>query len=206
MTTIFRDGLPIPLGIPRLSVVTDELHTLSGIVSRFAREDRAPASDHVVLTPDVLEVVIALGNVPIITGLGILGAVLPGAGRSENARTAIAILEGLRTRRELVSILTEHRLYTNMVLSSLGFQNAAAFSGSVSLRARFEESPPATVETLFDPASLSSTGGGRTDKTASDLINAGRQKVQTAATADTRSFAARLLDGQAAKYGSSITP
>lgn len=203
MTTIFSDGDPVPLGDSRLSVVTDEIHTLGGTVSRFAREDKAPAADHVILDPDILEVVVALGNTP---SQSTTGASLRGSGRGENARTVLSTLEGLRDARGLLEILTEHRLYTDMVLVSLGFQNTAAFSGSASLRAKFEQSPSAVVETLAAADSLSTGGGGRADKTASPPVDAGRQNADDEETADNRSFAAKLLDRQDETYAPSDTP
>lgn len=185
--------IPIPLQIAALSVVTDEMHDLQAQVSRFAREDRVIAADHIILEPATLEISVSVSNVPIIPGLGAI-PFLPGAGRSENGRTVLGILEGLRRRRELLEILTEHRLYRNMAFLGITFQNTGTFSGSTSFRLRFEEFPEATVETVPEPEELSKEGGGQTDKTASAAIDAGRQNAITPETVDNRSFAAQLLD------------
>lgn len=192
-TTLSSTPAPIPLQVAGLTVVTDEIHSASAQVSRFAREDRALAADHIILEPAVLEISVSVSNVPIIPGLGAI-PFLPGAGRSENGKTVLGILEGLRQRRELLEILTEHKLYRNMAFLGIAFQNTATFSGSTDFRLRFEEFPEATVETLTEPDELSQGGGGRTDKTASAEVDAGRQNAPNSETADNRSFAARLLD------------
>ncbi len=196
MAALFQAGRITLLEGVRVDIKNDELHTLGGQVSRFAREDRAPASDHIILDPDVLELVASVGNIPD----------SPDQGRAERAKTALDALQQLRASRDLFEVVTEHKLYQNMAFIGLSWSNSAAFSGAVTLRARFEESPPATVETLtVPPDQLSQGGGGRTDKTASAEVDAGRQNAETEETADNRSFAAQLLDRQEQVYDSSDT-
>ena len=187
MATLFRAGIVTLLEGVRVDIRTEELHTMGGQVSRYAREDRSPASDHIALDPDILEIVCAVGNI----------ADEPNQGRSERAKTAFDALQKLRKSRQLFDVMTEHKLYTNMAFLGLQLTNSSGFSGAASIRARFEESPSDTLELLTPPPSrLASGGGGRTDKTASAEIDAGRQNALTAETADNRSFAARLLDRQ----------
>tara|TARA_R110002126_G_scaffold10384_5_gene47302 strand:- start:19 stop:585 length:567 start_codon:yes stop_codon:yes gene_type:complete len=187
VAALFKSGIVTLLEGVRVDIKTDELHTMGGQVSRFAREDRAPASDHIVLDPDILEIVCNVGNVPN----------EPNQGRAERAKTTFDALQKLRASRELFEVMTEHKLYTNMAFLGISLSNSAAFSGAATIRARFEESPSATVETLTVPPSrLSASGGGQTNKTASAEVDAGRQNAETEETADNRSFAAQLLDRQ----------
>lgn len=197
MAAIFNKGVVTLLEGVEVDTRTEELHTLTGRVSLFAREDRALVSDHIVLDPAVLEIICHVGNVP--------GD--PDQGRAERAKTAFDALQKLRATRGVFEVMTEHKLYTDMAFLGVELTHSAAFSGAITIRARFEEAPLNTVETLvLPPAQLEQAGGGRTDKTASDEVNAGRQNTETEETADTRSVAAQILDRQEAKYAASNTP
>ena len=196
MPALFQGGTVTLIEGVGVDVRTEELHTQTGQVSRFAREDRALASDHIILDPDVVEIVCGVSNMP--------GQ--EGQGRAERSKTALDALQRLRKTRGLFDVVTEHKLYTNMAFLGLSWANTSVFSGGAVLRARFEESPAATVEKLVaQPGDLSSSGGGRADKTASSEVDAGRQNTETEETADNRSFAAQLLDKQRSKYAAGDT-
>lgn len=197
MAALFRQGKVTLLEGVAVDAKFAEIHTLGGQVSKFAREDGAAASDHIILDHALVDIVCSVGNVQNSSGQG----------RSEKAKTALDALQGLRASRELYDLVTEHKLYTNMAFLGLTWGNEAPFAGRAEIRAHFEESPAATLETFtVPPSQLSTSGGGQTNKTASAEVDAGRQDAETEETAPNRSFAAQLLNQQESTYGASNTP
>lgn len=200
MTALFRQGRPVLLEGVEVDAKFSELHTYSGQVSRYAREDGALAADHIMLDPATVDIVCSVGN----AGLRGEGGDLDRSGR---AKTAIDALLQLRKSRELYDLVTEHQLYTNMAFLGLSWGNEAPFAGRAELRAHFEESPSSAVGVFaVPPSGLSTTGGGQTNKTASAEVDAGRQDAETEESAPRRSFAAQILGLSEDRYSASDTP
>lgn len=232
MVALFQKNKTILLEGVEVDTKFSELHTFTGQVSGFAREDGTFAADHIILNPPTVDIVCSVGNLRTREesgfGLGIAGQgsiavgldgqILAGglnvagvnanAGavydRSGRAKTAIDELLELHNSRGLFDLVTEHRLYTEMAFLGLTWGNEAPFAGRAELRAHFEQFPSAIVEIVaVPPSDLSSTGGGRTDKTASQEVDAGRQDATTDETAPPRSLAAQLLNFSETTYATS---
>ena len=99
---IVRKGVAIA-GI-QVSVKKSEAHTYTSQATELAMESGATVTDHVILKPVTLAVTVAMTNA--------------GDGR-DAARDAFESFVEMRKIREPVEVITEHAIYTNMVITSL---------------------------------------------------------------------------------------
>jgi hypothetical protein len=193
MAVLFQGGRATLLEDVEVDARFSEVHTFTGQVSKFAREDGAIAADHIQLDPAVLDIVASVGN----------ASREATTSRGERAKTALDALQQLRSDRGLYDIVTEHKLYTNMAFLGLSWGNEAPLSGRAEIRAHFEEFPVAVLST-FAPTEDKLPSDG-TSKTASGETNGGRQDAVTEESAPKRSLAAQILNRSSDKYGASNT-
>ena len=99
---IVRKGVAIA-GI-QVSVKKSEAHTYTSQATELAMESGATVTDHVILKPVTLAVTVAMTN----AGDG-----------ADAARDAFESFVEMRKAREPVEVITEHAIYTNMVITSL---------------------------------------------------------------------------------------
>ena len=144
-----------------------EYHSFAATATRFAIESGASSADHIVASPDRLEVVFTVSN---LDPEGVYGT------------RAATVLDNLRQRlkaRQLYQVVTRHRLYPSMAVTAITAENVGPFGGALDgARVTFEEINRATLERLRleSPAR----------QTAAKQTNAGRvqSKAPTAAQSD----------------------
>lgn len=114
-----------------------EYHAFSATPTRYAVESGATASDHIVAAPDRLEVVFTMSN---LDPDGVYGT------------RAATVLDNLRQRlkaRGLYQVVTRHRLYPSMAVTSISAENVGPFGGALEgARVSFEEVNRVTLERL----------------------------------------------------------
>jgi hypothetical protein len=156
-----------------------EFHSFSATVSRFALESGAPSADHIVASPDRLDVVFSMTN---LDPEGVYGT------------RAATVLDNLRQRlkgRQLYEVATRHRLYPSMAVTAITAENSGPFGGALEgVRVTFEEVNRVTLERIrtAEPAR----------ETATKQTNAGRvqPKEPTPAQADKASEATAKATGK----------
>lgn len=137
-----------------------EFHSFTASPTNFAIEDAATSTDHIVEQPDTLEVSFVLAN-------------YDDDGSSYGNKAAVA-LDALRQRlkdRQLYQVVTRHRLYPSMAVTSLKVENTSPFSGTLRGRMSFQEVNRARLSRVKLPAALvprkptaaSKTDAGRVD-------------------------------------------
>ncbi len=108
----------------RVAVKTTEAHTYSSSPTKLALESGALVSDHVILDPEVVAVTFSMTNA--------------GEGRSA-AKDAFDAFTTMLKTRQLVELVTEHAIYTNMCLVSLTPLHSAPYKGALSCTATFQK-------------------------------------------------------------------
>ena len=119
---IVRKGVAIA-GI-QVSVKKSEAHTYTSQATELAMESGATVTDHVILKPVTLAVTVAMTNA--------------GDGR-DAARDAFESFVEMRKAREPVEVITEHAIYTNMVITSLTPTHSAPYKGALEIGITFQQ-------------------------------------------------------------------
>lgn len=137
-----------------VSVKEAENHTFSSQMTDLALESGAVVSDHVIRSPDQLSVTITMTNTTVNGG---------------NFSAFDQFYEMLNSR-EPVEVITEHWIYTNMVLINFTPNHNAPFRGSFSAECVFKK---ANLVTLNVVGKSSGKLKGTAKKTGSGAVNAG---------------------------------
>lgn len=117
-----------------VDIVTDEGHTITATPSRFALENSAIVSDHIVLQPILITLEFLISNIGIFAGLSsIIDAIgnLSTRDFGDDARTKFELMTRALDKRDLYSVVTDHRRYTNMALTDILCNNSSPFSGQL---------------------------------------------------------------------------
>lgn len=110
-------------GVP-ISVLTGESHTFTANVPKIALESGAQISDHMILEPAQVSVSFSMTNA---------GA------EKQRAKDAFDAFKKMMDERKLVEVVTEHHIYTNMVLTSLTPMHSAPYKGALTVTATFQQ-------------------------------------------------------------------
>ena len=119
---LLRQG-SVVAGVP-VSVLTAESHTFTANVPKIALESGAQVSDHMILEPAQVSVSFSMTNA--------------GTER-QKAKTAFDTFKAMMEERRLVEVVTEHAIYTNMVLVSLTPMHSAPYKGALTVTATFQQ-------------------------------------------------------------------
>ena len=116
-----RNGLlrggPLVAGV-EVSVLTSESHTFSSDVTTLSLESGAEVSDHAIVKPEQVTVQVSMTN----AGTG-----------SDAARDAFETFRRLLEDRELLELVTEHAVYSNMIITSLTPKHTQPYKGALTL-------------------------------------------------------------------------
>lgn len=160
---------------PEVDLKTSEFHNFSATATNFTIESGANSADHIIENPDTLEVTWVMSN-------------LDENGQSYGNRAA-TFLDALRTKikaRQLYEVVTRHRLYPSMAITSVTAEHLGPFTGSLRGRISFQEINVETLERTMVPESLPSA---TVKKTASTQTNSGRVEASTPTNADKKKAA-----------------
>lgn len=107
-----------------VTVKESESHTYTANVTKLALESGAVVSDHMILEPETVAVTFSMTNA--------------GEGASA-AKDAFAAFVKMQKERQLVELVTEHAVYTNMVCTSLTPMHQAPYKGALNCTATFSK-------------------------------------------------------------------
>lgn len=146
-------------GVP-VSVLTAESHTFTANVPKIALESGAQISDHMILEPAQVSVTFSMTNA--------------GTER-QRARDAFDAFKQMMDSRQLVEVVTEHKIYTNMVLVSLTPMHSAPYKGALTVTATFQQINFVQLQS----AGQSPRKGTKASKTASAQQKGGQVEPKT---------------------------
>lgn len=157
---------PFLAGIP-ITTRKQEVTSLEAEVTKHVVEAGSILSDHVILLPIILDLEFDVTNWD-----------------KEYAKQAQGLLEQLFFSRTPMDLQTEHKQLSNMVMTSLEFENSAPLWGKLNCRSSFQQLSFVTIETEDFPsekvAPTSKTGGPDTPRSLETATNNGRQVVSKA--------------------------
>lgn len=155
--TLLQQGKSLA-GVP-ITVLQTESHNFTANVPKIALESGAQVSDHMILEPPTVSVSFVMTNA--------------GDGK-QRATDAFNAFKKMMEDRQLVEVVTEHTIYTDMVLVDLTPMHSAPYKGALTCSATF---------TKINFVKLESAGqapkGSKTSKTASAQKNGGRVEAKS---------------------------
>nr|DAG56130.1 MAG TPA: hypothetical protein [Caudoviricetes sp.] len=149
-------------GIP-VSVKESESHAFTSTPIDTAVENGAILTDHVVVNPVEVEVVFDMVNTR---------SLLSYFGTVSTAFDAFEYFESLLSNRELVTLITEHKVYANMLCIDFTPSHVAPFKGALKCTARFRQ---INFVTILSSGRQESQLGPGAKKTASQASQKGQQ-------------------------------
>lgn len=174
--TLLQQG-KLLAGVP-IAVLQTESHNFTANVPKIALESGAQVSDHMILEPPTVTVSFVITNA--------------GDGK-QRATDAFNAFKKMMDERQLVEVVTEHMIYTDMVLTSLTPMHSAPYKGALTCSATFTKINFVKLES----AGQAPKNGSKTSKTASAQKNGGRVEAKEYK----RSGAIQWADGLLNKKG-----
>lgn len=153
---IFKSSTPDIIGIG-VDLRLSENHKADAQITNQPIEDGSIVSDHIILQPDVVEIIAEMSNFDSNNSQSI----------GERATTAWAEFKRAIQSRELFDVVTHHELYENMALESLGGEHVAPYTGKLALKLTFRKIDSTQLAVVAVPES----------QLASDVAKAGSSEV-----------------------------
>lgn len=166
-------------GIP-VSVKESESHAFTSTPIDTAVENGAILTDHVVVNPVEVEVVFDMVNTR---------SLLSYFGTASTAFDAFEYFESLLSNRELVTLITEHKVYANMLCIDFTPSHVAPFKGALKCTARFRQ---INFVTILSSGRQESQLGSEAKKTASQANQKGQQSAPDLSTTQAAKIGMKL--------------
>ena len=168
-----------------LDAMLDESHEWSAEATSNPVEDGAPVTDHVIEQADKLTIRGVVTDAPLNASSSILGFI--GGGSADNkTQTVFDLLDTLIKKREVLTVYTKHKTYSDMVLTSVTIPRSASVGEAIEFNAEFIHIRKVATQTVDVPDGVSASpdakaGGatGAVSKKASATKAAGKKQAQT---------------------------
>ena len=169
-----------------LDAVLDESHEWSADVTSNPVEDGAPVTDHVIEQADKLTIRGVVTDAPLNASSSILGFI--GGGSADNkTQTVFDLLDTLIKKREVLTVYTKHKTYSDMVLTNVTIPRSAGVGEAIEFRAEFIHIRKVATQTVDVPDGVSAKpgakaggAGGAVSKKASATKASGKKQATKA--------------------------
>ena len=162
---IFRSDSPEVIGVG-IDLRMSEIHTAESTITNQPIEDGSIVSDHIILQPDVVEIIAEMSNFDSNDSQSV----------GERATTVWTEFKRLIQSRGLFDLVTHHELYTDMALESLGGEHVAPFTGRLQLKLTFRKVNSTQLGIIAVPESQLAPDVA---KSGSSEVDGGRQIALT---------------------------
>ena len=168
-----------------LDAMLDESHEWSADVTSNPVEDGAPVTDHVIEQADKLSIRGVVTDAPLNASSSILGFL--GGGSADNkTQTVFDLLDTLIKKREVLTVYTKHKTYSDMVLTNVTIPRSASVGEAIEFRAEFIHIRKVATQTVDVPDGVSAKpeakaggAGGAVSKKSSATKASGKKQAQT---------------------------
>lgn len=166
-------------GLP-VSVKESESHAFSASPIDTAVETGVILTDHVIVNPVEVEVIFDMVNTR---------SLLSYFGSASTAFDAFEYFESLLNNRELVTLVTEHKVYANMLCIDFTPSHVAPFKGALKCSARFRQ---INFVTILSSGRQPTHLGAGAKKTASQASQKGQQSAPDLSTTQAAKIGMKL--------------
>ena len=168
-----------------LDAMLDESHEWSAEATSNPVEEGAPVTDHVIEQADKLTIRGVVTDAPLNASSSILGFI--GGGSADNkTQTVFDLLDTLIKKREVLTVYTKHKTYSDMVLTNVTIPRSASVGEAIEFRAEFIHIRKVATQTVDVPDGVSAKpeakaggAGGAVSKKASATKESGKKQAQT---------------------------
>ena len=169
-----------------LDAMLDESHEWSAEATSNPVEDGAPVTDHVIEQADKLTIRGVVTDAPLNASSSILGFI--GGGSADNkTQTVFDLLDTLIKKREVLTVYTKHKTYSDMVLTNVTIPRSASVGEAIEFRAEFIHIRKVATQTVDVPDGVSAKpeakaggAGGAVSKKASATKASGKKQATKA--------------------------
>ena len=169
-----------------LDAMLDESHEWSAEATSNPVEDGAPVTDHVIEQADKLTIRGVVTDAPLNASSSILGFI--GGGSADNkTQTVFDLLDTLIKKREVLTVYTKHKTYSDMVLTNVTIPRSAGVGEAIEFRAEFIHIRKVATQTVDVPDGVSAKpeakaggAGGAVSKKASATKESGKKQATKA--------------------------
>ena len=169
-----------------LDAVLDESHEWSAEATSNPVEEGAPVTDHVIEQADKLTIRGVVTDAPLNASSSILGFI--GGGSADNkTQTVFDLLDTLIKKREVLTVYTKHKTYSDMALTNVTIPRSAGVGEAIEFRAEFIHIRKVATQTVDVPAGVSAKpeakaggAGGAVSKKASATKASGKKQATKA--------------------------
>ena len=169
-----------------LDAMLDESHEWSAEATSNPVEEGAPVTDHVIEQADKLSIRGVVTDAPLNASSSILGLI--GGGSADNkTQTVFDLLDTLIKKREVLTVYTKHKTYSDMVLTNVTIPRSAGVGEAIEFRAEFIHIRKVATQTVDVPDGVSAKpeakaggAGGAVSKKASATKASGKKQATKA--------------------------
>ena len=169
-----------------LDAMLDESHEWSAEATSNPVEEGAPVTDHVIEQADKLTIRGIVTDAPLNASSSILGFI--GGGSADNkTQTVFDLLDTLIKKREVLTVYTKHKTYSDMVLTNVTIPRSAGVGEAIEFRAEFIHIRKVATQTVDVPDGVSAKpeakdggAGGAVSKKASATKASGKKQATKA--------------------------
>lgn len=134
------------IGNLEIEATLSENHDMSSTVTKYTIENGANISDHIVNEPETITIEGFVSNSPVAPGLG--------GGLTNRAQETFDTLYELRNAKEVITVVTEYRVYTDMAITNISIPRDSSTGQAI----RFSVSLMRVYKAGGESQSLSSVG------------------------------------------------
>lgn len=145
-----------------VSSLTSEAHTIANQATKQALEDGAQVSDHVIQQPIEVSIVFSMANAS--------------ASFREDGRDVFDYFAEMQEKRELVDLVTEHRIYEDVILTSFTPMHTAPFKAAYSATVTFQQMNLVTLSVVGRSSKRLAKDG--TSKTGVGMSDEGKREPE----------------------------
>ena len=178
---VYRASFGNLLGNLELDASLDEAHEWTAEATSNPVENAAPVTDHIIEQPDKLRLRGVVSDSPMVLSSTVSDIL--GVFAGSRAQDAFDLLRAIIKKREPVTVYTKHRIYPDMLLTSVNIPRVPADGEAIEFTAEFIHLRKVATQVVDVPPGISpkktAKGSTATARKSEPQKDAGRKQAQT---------------------------
>lgn len=176
--TWFQTRFGNQYGNVELDAALDETHDWSAEVTSNKVETGSPIADHVVEQPDKLKIRGFVSDTPLTISPSVEGTI--NTGDVPNRTQAVFdLLREIIKRKETLTVYTKHRIYNDMIMTTLIIPRSAGVGEAIEFTAEFVHIRKVATQIVDMPAGIVPKKGTSVGRKSEPKKDAGKKQVST---------------------------
>ena len=133
----------------------EEVHEWMAEATMNPVELGSPVTDHVIEQPDKLRIKGFITDSPLIPGLSLFSGIIDGAKSTVYTQPVFDVLNEIIKARELVTVYTKYKIYTDMIITNISIPRGPQVQGSIEFTVDFVKIRIVKTQTTSVPDGIS---------------------------------------------------